>query len=166
MKQLAKVVSVTDPDNKGRIQAQLIGYDPAFATTPWVWPCSPFAGNGFGFYFLPEIGDEVWIEKTGNGEWVFSGFVWSERKPVPTDGSAKKRVLVTPAGHKLIFDDEGDITITARDNNAEIIVKADGTITLNGTDGNVVNTKCICAYTGYDHPEGTDKVKAGGPSGI
>jgi uncharacterized protein involved in type VI secretion and phage assembly len=161
MKQRAIVIDVGDPQNWGRIRAQLIGYDPAHSKTPWMWPCSPFAGNGFGFYFLPEVGDEVWIEKTVEGEFVFTGFAWSERKPVPTDGARAKRVLVTPAGHRVILDDEGDITITARDDGAEVKIKADGTITLNGTDGDVVTTDHICAFTGYGHPKGTTKVKAG-----
>jgi uncharacterized protein involved in type VI secretion and phage assembly len=85
MKMMAKVIDVGDPRSLGRVKVQLVGFDVAYRNSPWAWPCSPLAGAGFGFYFLPQVGDEVWVEKAANGDYVYVGFVWSDNNAKPAD---------------------------------------------------------------------------------
>ena len=160
------VKDVLDPKNYGRIRVELIRYNIEQNITPWCWPCSPFAGPGYGFYCLPVIGDEVYVEKTEDGDWIFVGFCWTSRNPKPTDGTKDVRLLRTPVGHQLKFDENGDIQIL-HSNTSFVILRANGDIEImsekdvkiydNGTV-RCVNTNSICAYTGTIHPQGSRTV--------
>lgn len=184
MKLRAKVIDVADPNQYGRIRVQLIGYDEAGNETPWCWPCSPFAGPGYGFYCLPEIDDEVYVERLETSEWIWVGFHWSGRNPKPTDGTAKVRVFQTKAGHQLKFDEEGSVKLThsseshidmksngdielLHENGSQVILRANGDVEIQATknvlindNGQVraVNTRAICSYTGLPHPQGSRTV--------
>jgi hypothetical protein len=79
---------------------------------------------------LPEIGAGVWIEFEGGDVsypiWV--GCFWHDGEQ-PADATASVKAIVTKAGQKILFDqDGGTITITDQNNN---------TITL-GSDGILV----------------------------
>lgn len=75
----------------------------------WAMPSVPFAGSNHGLVFLPERDDGVWIEfEAGDlSRPIWSGFWWAEGE-MPRPGSKTARVLVTPGGHKLVLDDEGE----------------------------------------------------------
>ena len=73
--------SVTEADPttlriKAKVPAVLAGQ-----VTNWCEPCVPYAGNGVGMAFLPEVGSGVWIEFEGGDVsypiWV--GCYWRER---------------------------------------------------------------------------------------
>jgi uncharacterized protein involved in type VI secretion and phage assembly len=66
-----------DPQNQGRIRARV----PAVMgdqETGWALPCSPYAGNGVGFFFVPDTDSKVWIEfEAGNIESpIWTGGFW------------------------------------------------------------------------------------------
>ncbi len=176
MKDKATVIDIADPKSLGRIRVALQD-DSDTGLTPWCWPCVPFAGPGYGFYCLPQVGDEVWVEQAAGGEFVWTGFYWNGRNQKPESGSADKRVLRTPVGHELLFDENGAIEVRHADGST-VVLEAGGDITvtasgkaivtadqveLNGDSGNVVTTECICSYTGQPHPQGSKSVKAKGP---
>jgi len=179
MKHRGVVTSVDDPKNLGRIEVSVLGFEEGKETTPWVWPCSPLAGDGYGFYCLPEVGDEVWVEQTAEGDWVYTGFFWSGRKPKPDDGTKKVRLFRTPSGHQIKLDEDGNIEVSHSEGHTIILKKGgdidlvtdDGDVNvvgqkiyLNGETGSrVVTTKCLCAYTGTPHPQGSDTVFSEGP---
>lgn len=54
------VIDNIDPMQTGRLQAQV----PDVSNVPlaWAMPCLPFAGIQSGFYAVPAIGSQVWIE--------------------------------------------------------------------------------------------------------
>lgn len=186
VKMRAVVTDVGDPKDLGRIKVELVGFGDGarLNETPWCWPCVALAGDGYGFFCLPQVGDEVWVEKTADDKWVWTGFFWSGRHAKPTLGNAQSRVLRTPAGHQLKLDDAGDIEIThangnlvALRENGDIDVTVSGAcnvtasgkvvvdgsrIELNGSGGDVVTTKHNCSYTGGPHVLGSTTVKAGG----
>ena len=116
----ATVVENVDPEGRGRIRFRM---DHPNSTPidklPFAEYCSPFGGgdniDGAGFFFVPEIGSQVWIMYE-NGDksqpvWLGSSF-FSERgrqnipiEAKPTTVEPTVRMIKTPTGHKLIFDD-------------------------------------------------------------
>ncbi|HEX6623151.1 MAG TPA: phage baseplate assembly protein V [Pyrinomonadaceae bacterium] len=102
------VTNVDDPDNLGRITAQV---PEVFEEeeTPWAMPVVPFAGSGHGLVLLPEVGDGVWIEfESGDpSRPLWTGCWWGDGE-MPDPGGTRTRVLATTAGHKLVLDDAGD----------------------------------------------------------
>ena len=189
MKYRAIVTNVSDPDNKGRILARLIGFgdtddDTQHNETPWAWPCVALAADGCGTFMVPPIGAEVWMEQTAEGDWVWTGCFWSGRQAIPAESRAPDvRIMRTPAGHQIKMDETGDLEIMHANGNVVALrqsgdidvtvsgacnvtasgkVVVDGSqIELNGTDGDIVTTKHICAYTGGPHVQGSTTVKAG-----
>lgn len=74
--------------------------------SPWAYVASPLAGPSRGLLFMPEVGDEVLILHADN---VFDhpfvvGYLWNgEQRSPETD--PKLRVIKTPGGHQLRFED-------------------------------------------------------------
>lgn len=184
----AIVESVDDPKSLGRIKAEIIGFEKGFDSTPWCYPVSVLAGPGYGFYFLPQVSDIVYVEQTADGDWVWTGFCWTSTKAKPAEGTSTVRVLKTPTGHLLKFDESGSVTLehhngsrvelgtddltvehsggstVTLESGGNIVIQASGTnkIHLNGSTGQVITTECICAYTGGPHVQGSLTVKAKG----
>lgn len=131
---LAKVESVEDPDGLGRIQ---ISY-PLHAESSLAWApvAVPFAGKGYGAYFIPDVGEIVVAAFLNNDSRtpVVMGAVW-HGKATPTesagssidrwvltsksgtrvaieDGGQPKVVIETPSGASLTVSDEGGGTVT------------------------------------------------------
>ncbi len=164
------VVNVSDPKQQGRVKIKVHGFCspelginnsyPRANITAWCHSCAPFAGPGFGFYCLPEIGDTAILAPMGNGEFMILGYQWTGTQPKPSEANANTRVFKTPAGHRLQFVEDGDIIIHSS-GGAEIKVRENGNIELNGAAGKLVTTKMVCAYTGKEHPQGLGNVKAG-----
>lgn len=138
MKHRATVVDVADPKAWGRIRTRLVAPAALASETPWCWPCSPLAGEGYGFYCLPQVGDEVWVEQVAGGEWLWVGFCWSGRHAKPASGSATVRVFRTPVGHELLFDESGAIEIRHKDGST-VSLEAGGKIVITSTAGIVLN---------------------------
>jgi uncharacterized protein involved in type VI secretion and phage assembly len=100
------VMNVTDPENLGRIQAQV----PEILmeqTSPWALPATPFAGPGHGLVLIPEVGDGVWIEFEGGdpSRPIWTGGWWGPND-LPAAGEVQARSLVTTTGHKFVLDDK------------------------------------------------------------
>ena len=111
----AVVTDNLDLTMQGRVQVKI----PTIPDIePWAPVCAPFAGDGYGLYCMPQVGDVVVVAfENGDLDWpVVVGSLWdlSNRPPVdlPTD-AVTKRVLKTPMGHELVFDDlELEVTLT------------------------------------------------------
>jgi hypothetical protein len=73
-----KVVNNIDPLMEGRIIALV----PAISELPLTWatPCVPYAGRGVGFFAVPPIGANVWIEFEGGdpGKPIWTGCFWGK----------------------------------------------------------------------------------------
>lgn len=111
----AVVMDNLDLTMQGRVQVKIPTVP---GVEPWAPVCAPFAGDGYGLYCLPQVGDIVVVAfENGDLNWpVVVGSLWdiSNRPPVdlPTD-AVNKRVLKTPGGHELVLDDlELSITLT------------------------------------------------------
>ncbi|HUO55497.1 MAG TPA: phage baseplate assembly protein V [Rhodoblastus sp.] len=71
------VVSNGDPELRGRLMVQA----PAALGSSQVWalPCAPYGGKGVGFFTMPPIGANIWVEfEGGNPENpIWSGCFWA-----------------------------------------------------------------------------------------
>ena len=99
------VTEVEDPENMGRIMAQVpevYGEE----DSPWALPSVPFAGQNHGFVVLPEAGDGGWIEfEAGDrSRPIWTGCWWASGE-MPSSAGTQTRVLVTSGGHQVILDD-------------------------------------------------------------
>lgn len=100
----------SDPDQLGRLKLtvpSVLGD----TVTGWALPCLPFGGLADqGLFTIPEVGAQVWVEfeegDLSHPIWV--GTFWQGSGDVPSEGAVTPpttRVLKTPSGHVLQFDD-------------------------------------------------------------
>jgi phage baseplate assembly protein V len=112
---LAHVIDNIDEANLGRVQVRLPwlkGYE------PWAHVAVPMAGRNRGIYFMPQVGDEVVVGFNHGdvSEPFVIGSVWNGQDDPPAKGihdPVDKRVIRTPKGHQVIFDDAKE-TITIK----------------------------------------------------
>ena len=110
---LAQVIDNVDRELGGRVKVQAKWSNLSI----WARVAPPMAGANYGMYFIPQNGDEVLVA-FNQGDTVDAyiiGSVWNgvDRPPTlnPTD-AITKRIIKTPQGHELIFDDSAQsITI-------------------------------------------------------
>jgi uncharacterized protein involved in type VI secretion and phage assembly len=130
------VTSVKDKDGHGKVELtfpQLPGRNRFWASV-----AAPMAGKSRGFYFQPEVDDEVLVGfEDGNSEHPYIiGFLWNG-KDTPPEADPQKRVLVTPGGHQLRFEDnpgakairirtDGGIEISMDDSKQELSLACAG----------------------------------------
>jgi uncharacterized protein involved in type VI secretion and phage assembly len=100
------VTSVTDPDALGRIQATLETF-PGFKTN-WCMPCVPYAGANVGFFFIPEVGAQVWIEFEGGdpSRAIWTGCYWTSGT-IPANASPTRKTLQTKTSTIVLDDLQG-----------------------------------------------------------
>ena len=112
--QRAKVMDNKDPEALGRIRVQFLWQqeqDPALMT-PWIRIAQPHGGENKGFYFIPEINEEVMVDfENANAEKPFIvGTLYHGKqhpgKPWPTDANDIKAIR-TRNGHTIEIHDEG-----------------------------------------------------------
>lgn len=113
--QPATVISNDDPAGLGRIQVAFAWQKDAGANTPWIRMTNPHSGGGKGFYFIPEVGEEVLVGfEGGNAEKPFvlgAMYNGSALSEYHTSGNDKK-VIQTRSGTKVIMNDaEGSVFI-------------------------------------------------------
>jgi uncharacterized protein involved in type VI secretion and phage assembly len=107
----AEVTSNEDPQNAGRIRVREVGINPDNEESHFFARLlTPFAGNGRGIAFLPEIGDEVVLGfEEGDPERPYVvGSVWNGKDVSP---GAKPKRIVTKSGNQIVMDDAGAIEI-------------------------------------------------------
>jgi uncharacterized protein involved in type VI secretion and phage assembly len=102
-KHRATVVNNIDPNQKGRIQVQV----PAVYgtnTLNWALPCAPYAGNGEGFFMIPPIGANVWVEFEGGDidRPIWAGCFWGDGE---CPGDLPTRKIIKTPGAEIVIDD-------------------------------------------------------------
>ena len=134
-----------DPMQLGRLQvsaAAVLGE----GTMSWAMPCTPFAGSGVGFYMMPPIGANVWVEFEGGDpdHPIWSGCFWGEGE---TDALQATVPLV-----KVIKVD--GITLTLSE------VPGAGGLTIDvGSPGVAVPVKVTCDSSGVSLSVSSSKVE-------
>lgn len=112
-----------DPDKKGRIQVECpVLYGTGVTYEKWIIPRGRPAGDKWGLYLTPKVGDMVWIScRGGKPEFPMWEFGWWTNDQKMEQTHEKKVMFVTPFGHSIIIDEQNDdpalhtITITYKD---------------------------------------------------
>jgi uncharacterized protein involved in type VI secretion and phage assembly len=142
---LAIVKSVADPETKGRVQVQLFAADPDGQALIWARVAVPFAGNNYGAFLIPNVGEEVLVVFSGNDarypvvvgalwngahslpetlpgdavdRWTLTGINGTRIAIVEESNGTEKVEIETPAGAKATLTDEagGSIELTVGSN--------------------------------------------------
>lgn len=124
----AIVTNFNDPENLGRIKVKypwLISVDGQPIESDWVRIAAPAAGKNRGFYYIPEIDDEVLIafEHGDPNRPYMIGTLWNKKDPPPkptnqvNDGSnITERIIKSRSGHIIVLNDtSGQEQILIRD---------------------------------------------------
>jgi hypothetical protein len=118
--EIAIVTNVQDPDKQGRVKV-CFPRMPGKPESDWARVAQPAAGSGRGFYWLPEVSDEVLVafERGQANQPYVIGALWNGKdKPMKdaytSDNS--KRMIQTKSGHQILFNDKsGEEKITIGD---------------------------------------------------
>jgi uncharacterized protein involved in type VI secretion and phage assembly len=153
--------------------------------SPWAYMAAPLSGKGRGALFMPEKGDEVLV-CYGDGEFArpyIVGFLWNGEHTSP-ETEAHNRVIITPGGHQLRFEDkDGDkrVILKTKGEHRLAMDDKDKSITLESTghhkleikdnDGKVILTtqnggKITLENSGKATVEASQNIITLGPDGI
>jgi uncharacterized protein involved in type VI secretion and phage assembly len=113
---LAKVTDNQDPDNLGRVRISRMGDEEG--ATDWIPVLMPCAGNGSGFFLLPETGSQVLalaLDGCETRQVVIGGLYSESAQPPQTggnteadlnkDGKNSLRFFKSRSESMIIFDD-------------------------------------------------------------
>ncbi len=143
--QSAKVMDNNDPEGLGRIRVQFLWQQEDNAETPWIRMVTPHSGLEKGFYFTPEIGDEVLVAfEGGNAEkpYVIGSHYHGKAKPDTLfDADNNIKAIRTRSGHTIEFIDKDgseelkiydynkdNYVITLASHSSEITIESKGNI--------------------------------------
>ena len=148
---IGMVTNNQDPDGMGRVKVKF----PWLSDTEesfWARVAAPMAGNGRGFYFLPEVEDEVLVTfERGDVRFPFVlGALWNGKDKPPEkndDGKNDARTIKSRSGHVVrlndkdgaekieIIDSSGKNTIVVDAVNNTIVITSEKDITLSAPKG-------------------------------
>ena len=113
-----KVVNNVDPMQLGRLQVSVPSVLGA-GRMSWANPCLPYAGPSVGFFAIPPIGANVWVEFEGGkpDSPIWSGCFWGSKLEVPLEAQTPTaattlKLLKTPTTALKLDDTPGAGGIT------------------------------------------------------
>ena len=100
-----KVESNVDPMMLGRIQVSVPAVLGA-GSLSWAMPCTPYGGSGVGFFAVPPVGANVWVEfESGDPDYpIWTGCFWETGEVPAVPAQAGIKVLKTDATTITISD--------------------------------------------------------------
>lgn len=182
-----KVVVNKDPLHLGRVQVSV----PAIygsGQQSWALPCSPYAGADIGFFAIPPVGSNIWVEfEGGDPDYpIWTGCFWGEDQLpalAKVEDPDKVQVFRTPYGITCTLSNLGEnkgITLVVDTPTVErklkLVFNADG-IELNNKDEttikimadkielkNKANSTITITASDIQHKESSVEVKLTGSS--
>lgn len=151
------VTDNNDPDSLGRVKVNFPWFSDEMISE-WCRVAQPYAGNGYGFYWIPEVDDEVAVAFM-HGDMripiVLGSLYNGQDRPTITRNGRDPKVILTKAGHRILLEDKdgqqkieivdssgnnsividttmNNISITAQ---GDIKLEATGRLTLSGQAG-------------------------------
>jgi len=142
--QMGRVVENADPLGLGRVRVQMMWQEAGSEKTPWIRLLQPHSGSGKGFYFVPEIGEEVLVGfQGGNAEkpYVIGTQYNGKEKSGYADKENKIKAVHTRSGHKLVFTEDESILITDKSGNEILLDTKGSNITITAPETMTLNAK-------------------------
>jgi uncharacterized protein involved in type VI secretion and phage assembly len=104
----AIVVDVYDPEDEGRVKVRFPWFDEAMISE-WCRVAQPYAGNGYGFVWVPELEDEVLVAFV-HGDMrmpIVVGGLYNgvDKPPTAKQPGRDQKMIRTKGGHELVMDD-------------------------------------------------------------
>jgi uncharacterized protein involved in type VI secretion and phage assembly len=139
---VAVVVDNTDKSGLGRVRVRY-PWQRESRETYWARVAVPMAGNHRGFYFVPEVDDEVLVafERGDLRSPYVVGSLWNSAAKPPVedrDGRNDIRQVRTRGGHTLTFDDGVRPSVRLELSDGKRLSIADEAIVLDDGKGNGV----------------------------
>lgn len=138
--QPATIIDNHDPNGMGRVKVAFAWQKEKGGNTPWIRMINPHSGNGKGFYFIPEVGEEVLVGfEGGNAEkpFVLGSMYNGPGKSTQGDASNNFKAIQTRGGHMIKFDDSDGaemITISDKNGNTVVLNTNEKSITINSPE--------------------------------
>ena len=129
---IALVTNNQDPQGLGRVKLSFPWLSD-HEETDWTRMVVPMAGNGRGFFFLPEVGDEVLVAfEQGDPTYPYViGALWNGKDLPPEkneDGKNDIRLIKSRSGHIVRLNDKpGEETIDIIDKTGKNQITLDAT---------------------------------------
>ncbi len=156
---LATVSNTDDEQRLGRVKVQyLLKFDRHGnpVETDWLQFASPYAGEGYGMFFLPEPGTRALVAYAVHdpSRAYIVGFLWDGKKvpPVAQEKRANVRVIETKNKKRITIDDseEGKIEILDENGNVfrinsssgKVEIECKGGVSIRSTGGESVDISC------------------------
>lgn len=138
----AFVTDNEDPEKRCRLRLRIpsaLGEE----ESGWALPCLPFGGGaGYGWLAVPEKEAQVWAEfEEGDiNRPIWTGVFWQKEADIHSEAAKAPpttRLLATPAGHLLQFDDGKDEERVRlhHASQAELVIDAQGRVVVNDAAG-------------------------------
>ncbi|OOV19194.1 type VI secretion system Vgr family protein [Flavobacterium sp. LM4] len=169
--QSAKVKDNNDPEGLGRVKVQF-NWAGGNNSSEWIRMIQPHSGSGKGFYFIPEIGEEVWVGFEGSNAqnpYVLGTQYNGSQSSGYADGQNNVKAIHTRSGIKFILNDgEGSILIEdpsgntyQMDGKGNINVNAPNRISFNCTDMDINVSNNLSTSVGVNKTEtvGVDAIE-------
>ena len=168
--QPAIVKDNNDPLGMGRVRVQFLWQAKRNEMTPWIRVVQPYTGGGKGFYFIPEIGEEVLVDfEGGNAErpFVIGAHYNGEAKSGYHNTDNRVKAIHTKSGHKLVFTEDESILLSDKNGNTlrfdtqgkNIEISAPETISIRCKNFELNASQNIKTEAGQDHIETITKDK-------
>lgn len=140
----ALVTDVDDPEKEGRVKVTFPWFD-AQMTSDWCRVATLYAGNGYGSFFVPEVGDEV-IVAFIHGDMrlpiVLGGVHNGKDKPsTHRDSDRDQKLIRTKGGHEILLDDTSTakaVKITTNGGHAAVLDDQGHSVSLTSSGGHKV----------------------------
>jgi len=165
---VGKVTDNVDEDGLGRVKV-IFPWLSSKDSSHWARVVTPMAGKDRGFFFLPEVGDEVLVAfEHGMMEFPYVlGALWNgvDKPPEKKDKKTNKRTIKSTSGHIIRLDDtEGEEKIEIIDKSGENSIVIDSkanTVTISAKKDVIIQSsdgKLILKGKGVEI-DSTDEVK-------
>lgn len=104
-----QVIDNKDPNGLGRLKVQV----PSVlgdVTDSWAMPAAPYAGPQVGFFFLPPIGANVWVEFEGGDHTlpIWTGGYWTTKDDLPLSPAGPDTKVLRTEGIFLAHNNSAD----------------------------------------------------------
>ncbi|MDN3675165.1 phage baseplate assembly protein V [Flavobacterium branchiarum] len=143
--QPAQIKDNNDPIGLGRVKVEFYGAS-GTAVSPWIRMIQPHSGSGKGFYFIPEIGEEVLVGFEGaNAQYPY--VIGTQYNGKESSGHATPKndikVIQTRSGCKIVINDATGSILTQDKAGSTIFQDGQGNVITDAIKDFIVNAQNI-----------------------